>query len=489
MNIYKLVEKHLRPHLNDIKPLVEKVDARDLLTYKRFDLAFKLVYLEMLDKNVSFTKGAYREHIRAFSLGSFKEPGQEEKNSIEKYYKSFLDTFFDIKSNGFNASRSLVPVSYNGTIVNGAHRVASAIFLNQEVQCVRLKLNDPVYDYKFFYSRNVDKELLDLAATKFVEYASNVFIAIVWPTAVGCDTELESIIQNIFYRKNVKLSLNGAHNLISQVYYGEPWLGTTTNNFSGANGKLVECFKTSNPVRIIGFQAVSLDAVREIKQRVRKLFDAGKSSIHITDTKEEAIRIARLMFNDNCIHFLNYAQPNKYRSSHIKINEFKTFLERNKISKTAVVLDGGIVLSLYGLREASDVDYLACDTALMHISAEEFDCHDEELRYHNEEKGEMIYNPKFYFYFNDIKFISFNQIYRMKRCRAGQKDTIDYQLMESIIDNNEIKKVILKIKQRIYYGRIKLSHKFCVLRSKVFSVLKYSGMYNTAKQVYRYFKK
>ncbi|HCK0044366.1 TPA: hypothetical protein NW722_003875, partial [Vibrio cholerae] len=135
---------------------------------------------------------------------------------------------------------------------------------------------------------------LDIAATKFVEYADNVYIAFVWPTAQGFDEEIERIIPNIIYRKNIKMTPNGAHNLLSQIYFGEPWLGTVENNFRGSKNKVTECFKTFDFMRVIAFQADSLDSVLQIKENIRQIFNVGKHSIHITDTKDEAIRMARM---------------------------------------------------------------------------------------------------------------------------------------------------------------------------------------------------
>ena len=60
-----------------------------------------------------------------------------------------------------------------------------------------------------------------------------------WPTAVGKDEELEKLIPNIVYRKKIYLNPNGAHNLLSQIYFGESWLGSVENNFAG---KSKECF-------------------------------------------------------------------------------------------------------------------------------------------------------------------------------------------------------------------------------------------------------
>ena len=53
----------------------------------------------MKDFNVEFSKEIYKEHIKAFSLGKFTEPGNEDKNSINKFIDEFNKTFEDIKQN------------------------------------------------------------------------------------------------------------------------------------------------------------------------------------------------------------------------------------------------------------------------------------------------------------------------------------------------------------------------------------------------------
>jgi hypothetical protein len=350
-NVIPLIEPHFHKDLSKTSYSVSRCKARSLLSHARFDIGFKLVYLEMLGKHTSLGEEIYKEHIRAFSLGAFTEPGNIKKNSIEIFFKTFNDTFDKIKTDGFDKSISLIPLSKNGHLANGSHRIASAAFLDKDVDCVDLQLQDSIYDYKFFYDRNVSDKDLDVAATKLVEYADNTHIAILWPTAIGFESKINDIIPNVIYRKNVHLNLNGAHNLISQIYYGESWIGSIENNFKGANGKLVECFRSANPVRVVAFHAESLEEVLAVKLRIRQLFNVGKHSIHITDTKEEAIRLARTMFNDNSVHFLNYAQPNKYTSTHFKLDEFKKYLIGNNTNIDDTVIDSGIVLSL--LRFAS----------------------------------------------------------------------------------------------------------------------------------------
>ena len=73
----------------------------------------------------------------------------KKKNNINKYVKSFQDTYEDMKQNGFDNRKSIIPLSKNGSIANGSHRVASAIYLNGKVDCVNIKTEDHIYDYRF----------------------------------------------------------------------------------------------------------------------------------------------------------------------------------------------------------------------------------------------------------------------------------------------------------------------------------------------------
>jgi len=454
--IEKLIEPHFSLDLHKEKYELVEQDAECLLSHSRFDLAFKLFYLNVKSKNENLANYIYSEHIRAFSLGKFDEPGNEEKNSLKKFIEDFNTTFNSIETFGFDSAKTIIPLSKNGSISNGAHRVASAIYLDKKVTCVELDTENHIYDYDFFYKRGVSSEVLDIIATTFIEYTNNLHIAFLWPTGINKDEEIKKTIPNIVYKKTIKLTPNGAHNLLSQIYYGEEWLGSVEDDFKGSKGKLVECFKTFDSFDVIAFQANSLKDVLVIKDNIRELFNIGKHSVHITDTKEEALRVARTVFNENTLHFLNYAKPNKYLSTHKKIDEFKAFLFKNKIEVEDTLIDSSLILSCYGLREAKDTDFFYYKNNEIKFNVEDINIHDEELKYYKLEKEELIYNPKNYFYFNDIKFISFEQLYKMKTLRAEEKDNNDCSIMEAMLENNRLKELTAKLKQKILYFKIKL---------------------------------
>ena len=474
------IELHFYEDLASSEYKVETIDATQLLTWNRFDLSFKLMFLKMISHDVKFAQKAYEEHIGAFSLGKFKEPGDSQKDNITNYIKVFHDIFNDIKNYGFDDNKSIIPISKNGSIANGSHRVASAIILGREIDCVYIGADYHIYNYNFFYKRNVPIDIMDAAANAFVKYATNVFIAIIWPAAVGKNQEIDEILKNIVYKKEVKLNANGAHNLISQIYYGEEWIGSVEDSFKGSQGKLVECFKSFEPVRFVVFQSDFFDEVTQMKEKIRNIFNIGKHSIHITDTSQETLRVARMAFNDNSIHFLNHAKPNKYISTSQKVGKFKEFLNKNKLNSSDVLLDSSITLSAYGLREARDTDFLCANNEKIKYKFESINTHDEELDHYEEGKLEMIYNQNLHFYFNDIKFISLAKLYKMKINRNEEKDANDCKLIESLIEDNLFKEYSGKFIQNIYYGKIKFRHGFM-------SFLRMIGLYSILKRIYKSF--
>ena len=476
-----LIEPQHHQNLIESEFEVLSLDASELLTSDRLDLAFKLLYIDLKEINSDYADALYREHLSAMNLGSFIEPGNKDKNSFKKYQEEFLSIYQSIKKLGFNIEKSIVPLSDTGSILNGSHRVASAISLKKDIKCINLNLPTDIYNYQLFKKRAISKSMLQHAVNKYIEYADDVYIAFVWPSAQGYDEDLDELIQNAIYKESIYLTKNGAHNLLSQIYKGEAWLGKKEDNYNGVIGKLNACFKYDKPVRVFAFNAKNFDDVLKLKENVREVFKLGKHSIHITDTKQEAVDISNMIFNKNGVHFLNYAKPNKFRDTQSKIEKFKTFVSNNKLNIKDFTLDSGIVLSVYGLRKSNDIDYFS-SIEINEMTNESIDNHDSELVYHKEEKENLIYNPELYFIYEGVKFVAFDQVYKMKQNRAEQKDINDCRMMRSMINNNSIDIYRLRINQKLIYNRIKF---------KIYLVqaLKKLSLYESVRYIYRIFKR
>jgi len=477
------LESFIYEEMDDTRYEVIRIDSSKLLTWNRFDLAFKLFYLEIRYKNSDLAVKIYEEDIRCQTASQFSEFGNKNKNSFIAYVEEFDKIFNSIKVNGFEEQKSIIPLSSNGTVGNGAHRTSCAIFLNEEVSCVKLNLNENICDYKFYYERNVSTDILNLIATKFIDYSLNTYVAFLWPSGSSNTKKVQECFSNVVYKTDIMLNINGAFNLLHELYKHMDWIGSSNNNFEGIQQKIVECFPNFETFKVVVFQADSLEDVREVKEKVRNICNIGFSSIHITDTKEEATRISKLILNENGLHFLNYAHPYKFTSFKLKQNKFTDFITLNKLNVDDIILDSSTLMELYGIRESNDIDYLAFDNAMITSKVVDIEEHSEELVYHDEKKIDLLYNPKFHFYYQNMKFISFTQLHRMKLNRNGVKDRNDINMMNAFIENNSLKMMKTSFYQFLLYTKVKF-------RQSVILGLKKIGLYNNMKRMYdKYLRK
>ena len=476
-----LVENFIYEELDEDKYELISIFSPELLTWNRFDLGFKLFYLDLTNKNPSLANRVYQEDIRSQTLGKFKEPGNNKKNSFQKYIKKFEDIDFRIKKYGFDAQKSIIPLSETDTIINGAHRVASAIHSQKELRCVRLNQKVMICDYKYFYERSVPEHILDIAACKFIEYAYNLYMAFLWPSGKGFNDEVESKFSNIVYKKEIKLTPQGAFNLLVELYKHMDWVGPPENRYPGIQKKILECFPDFSPFKVIVFQEKNIDKVKAIKDEVRSIYNIGFSSVHITDTKEEVVRISNLLCNANGIHFLNYSDPIKYQFFYQNLENFGEFLSRHEIDRNDVLIDGSAILTLYGLRKNLDIDFLISGNSSISMPSSNFENHDSELKYHQTSKEDLIYDGKYFFQFKGFKFLSFTQLYKMKKRRGERKDRNDCGMMEALLEGNAYKQHIAKIKQYFFYSRIKAAK---MTNTFILNCLKFTRLYSPVRHVY-----
>ena len=86
-----------------------------------------------------------------------------------------------------------------------------------------------------------------------------------------------------------------------------------SDGYSGAYTKVSQAFSSFSEIHLIFFKEKSLEKVNKIKISLREKFNIDKASIHITDNNNETYDLAKLILNDNSIHFLNNAIPYKFQ--------------------------------------------------------------------------------------------------------------------------------------------------------------------------------
>ena len=386
---------------------MKTINPKDLLTHKRFDIAIKYLYASNLSSD--YYKKVYREHLDIWN-------GFYEKNPRKSGFEDFDNAFKSIINNVVNEP---VPVNNEGHVANGAHRLAAALYHQRPINTRNTNDNEnyPIEcDYRFFIKKGLSQAILKRAALEYAKLKSNTHIICLFPIAHTRIQEVMNIISeycNIFYHSSNVLNSEGQLNLMKEIYLDDGWA-----NEEGIRKKGNQCFRGKTNITFVLVDAKNLETVKEMKNKIRSLFNVGNHSVHINDTHEETVRIAKTVFNDNSIHFLN-------NRKNVSFPNYKKLIADMKPNDNEVIT-GSTILSLYGLRDCKDID-------LIYYKDPPTDSHNQYLETHYKlTLDDIVNNPRYHLYYNGFKYVTLDVIKNMKKLRNEPKDRIDVKLIESL---------------------------------------------------------
>ena len=383
------------------------INPNDLLTHKRFDVVVKYMYASNLASE--FYKNAYKEHLRiwnGFYEGSPRKRGFED---FDNAFKSIINNTVD----------EPVPVNPEGHIANGAHRLAAALYHQRPINIRNTNPDENNYvesDYEYFVKRGLSQSIVKRTALEYAKLKSNTHVMCLFPIAHKRMTEVINIIEkhsNIFYKSSEVFNATGQLGLIKEIYLSDGW-GTE----KAIRKKCKQCFRGMSQVTFVLLDAKNLETVKEMKNKIRALFKVGNHSVHINDTHEDTIRIAKTVFNTNSIHFLNNRKS-------VSFPNYKKLMADTKPNENEVIT-GSTVLSLYGLRDCKDIDKI-------YYNNPPPDSHNQYLKnLYKLTLDDIVNNPIYHLYYNGFKYVSLDVIKNMKKTRNEPKDIIDVKLAEEI---------------------------------------------------------
>lgn len=294
IQIYELRNKQYEIH---------DVPARSLLVGERFDLFAKLFYIKNRKTNHDLAIEVYNNHIKAFNP-DLKEPGRTDKSGYDDFINTFDKLIDDLGTNGFNPNKSLIPVDENGILLDGAHRVCALAYVDKTVRIVHFKgvQSKGKFNYEYFLKRGLSWKIADIIAHEMVLWCPNMFIACLWPRMGGTKVKQETLnILNhhypLCYTKTIDTNLESFVNFIAKVYKDQNWIGNADNNFAGARSKALNCYGSNRQITFALFEANDLNAVINLKNKIRQHLQSEKHSIHITDNVHETKEISNIVFN------------------------------------------------------------------------------------------------------------------------------------------------------------------------------------------------
>lgn len=321
-NILNLISNRVIDYYNineNTLYVIEEVPARTLLRPERIDVLLKLYYIESRVENCSleYATKVFLEQVKAITAFTNKEAGQADKQSAQAFISTFDKLIDSFKCEGYDKSISIIPVSSEGIILDGAHRLACAIYFDQVVTIVRFPhikiggtFQPTIYDQNYFKRFLLKDEYIELAIHQYVKYAKgNIYIACFWPVANNEEKRNEAIstiYKNypVIYKKECKLSYKAFCKFTAQVYMHDVWVGSIENDFAGSENKAMLTYRQGSPVTFVIFEGGSKEETLKLKDEIREIFNIGKHSVHITDNTQETKIITDIILNTNSMSFL-----------------------------------------------------------------------------------------------------------------------------------------------------------------------------------------
>lgn len=428
------------------------MDPYLLIVPERFDLMAKYIYgyLRDIKANTNWHKELYKQHIMVFN-GGVEHPGNI-KTNVSHFFQHFDDTLDSIMVYGFDLNVSIIPVGSNGVIINGAHRLISCFLHNKPVYIKKLPQKGDNYNFLFFryYKNHVPTGLTlkysDPMALQYCKLKKETRIVTLFPSAtLAHDKIVLSILQSygkIGYFKSLTLNVMGLLNYIIELYRYENWIGTPANNYQGARQKVRCCLGQSN-LRLYTFEPRYPNKLPEMKQKIRDLYKIGNHSCHINDHHHETVRIAKAIYHYNSIHYLNQSKGIFFNKNVEQFDNYRKWLTENFTSEEQefFCIDGSFVMSLYGLREARDLDFLCFDPGV--ITESKLKQKPESAELHNDyilqgkyfstnSIDNIIFHPREHLYIAGIKCCSLDNVRALKVTRREPKDLSDLELMSKV---------------------------------------------------------
>ncbi len=410
------------------------METHKLLHPLRMDICIKHAYARLRSQagDLPWAQKIYSEHIMAMNNAHEQS---SPKNNLQDFYDHFHALLDSVEVNGWNTEKKIPVDKHDNThILNGAHRVAACL-LHKIDTPTRIHPNEekwyPDYSYAWLASRGVSIEVLDFMALEYVQLRPDCKLAIVWPAAAPHINLIESIFAHhskIIYRKKLQAKGNSAFNIIRQVYVGERIIGTAKNQFGDTMKKATNYFAGGTNLHCYVLQADSPDTMNQMKIKVRNKTRMANDAMHTTDTHEETLRISKMLFNQNSTHFLHYAQPDQSPEFIKRLADYKKAVG----DKNDFAIHGSGVMEAYGIRAANDLDYISTGGKLK--TTGKISRGNDKVKYGNLSLAELIHDPRNYFYYNGIKFVSLSVVAKMKKLRNETKDIVDVELIDTHIN-------------------------------------------------------
>lgn len=417
------------------------LDPSELDLAARFDVfhAYQYGRAFLAGALTDYHRRAYADHVHASGAGSEgRSAGSGERLVAAEAMRRFEDLLRSVACDGFDEAHA-VPIDRDLKPLAGAQRIAACMAADRPLPVTRCdSLLESDRSYRYFRERGMAPEYMDLAASALLSRLADLRAAVI----LGPPPERKRRIiaelaasGTLHYEKAIRLSEIGRSNLIRLIDDGQGWLGARQGH-AGARGQAIPRLPvgSTSEVSIAFFRRARLDGDPvDLVQRVCERLGFAADSIRVTETWEETRRIGACALSQGGLHLLDNRRWGSFTGFE---QDFAAFQERLAVSgfdREQVLVVGSSILSIYGVRDARDLDVLVAPGVEHVARSQGLDPSNAQWERYGFDVRELVYDPSKHFFHEGCKCLRLEELIRLKQRRGETKDRIDLSLIEAML--------------------------------------------------------
>lgn len=432
---------------------IERIIPNELVTKDNLDLMVRYLLIKDIKNGINNVDhlNLYMQYWMILSnLIENKSGLQDSKSGEEDFLKSINELVESMQNNGF-IETSYIPVDLNFKMINGKHRCASALALEEEIWIKRLAhIEAKKRDFKWFldngFNINAQCDILRAYADLYNGCNIAVLFGIIsenWDLVIKQFEKHMSVVGylDLDFSNDYISFENVIRDIYGDILYEDPWKDRKVRLLRFGELKLRIVLLSNENFKDTNIYA----ATNEVKKSIRNMYSLALGhrkdniSIHAADNYEEYLLLKKTLLSKNNLKHISMRITKQYSFRFIdRLNQLKNVIKSNGIDLNCICIVGSAVLELFGLRESNDIDFIATTYVREKIDGMKlFDWCGKKSKdslkvAHNKiyKDDVVIEDHNLHFIFNELKFVNIDIMY--ERYQFLYEESGDMKSLEDV---------------------------------------------------------
>lgn len=472
---YRIVEEETKKTVfeESYDDSIKQIMPKELLSAKRLDLAVRYLVAKDIKNDIKneANLSLYSRMILARTGAREGESyfSEYKREGTEEFIAAMRDLCQNMKDRGFDREK-FIPVGDNGIFLNGAHRTAAALALEEKIWVKYFHGQNGNEDFgmEWFEKNGFSEEDKIRILRAYADLYEKCGIMLLFGPCMGQWEYLQRQLEKqMTVVGAVELDFTDNYiafeNLLREIYSDPLW----RNVYIDRKAELLKMAPLKIRVLLLsdeGFTDTNLyetmkTAKLELRDRMYFETDIAPVVMHGSDSAEEFLHLKKVLLSANNLKHLRMRVARNYSEEFIgRMERLKQLLKERGIHQNDVCITEGGGFEIFGLRKSRDLDFMVkSDVRAKYGDVKVYWTDEieyvrknalqisEEIDYADDL---LIEDDNLHYIFNGLKCVNLSIVCRKKAYVGREKDIRDVRLYEQLLDyaKNFDDKALLKKK-------------------------------------------